>query len=70
MGDLHLEACERARSPRSSAYLKFTDIDCIRLIETRFPQYLDGVCTRDADGDGADDGFWTLRSKDCVDPPI
>ena len=27
------------------------------------------MCTRDADGDGEDDGFWTLRSKDCVDPP-
>ena len=33
-------------------YLQFTDLDCIRLIETRFPEYLDGVCTRDADGDG------------------
>ena len=48
--------------------LEFTDLDCIRLVEARLPDWLDGVCTRDADGDGDDDGFWTLRAKNQPEP--
>ena len=54
----------RAPRPRSSAIYNLrtrlhpTDRDAL-------PAYLDGVCTRDADGD-EDDGFWTLRSKDWL----
>ncbi|KAH8069158.1 hypothetical protein JL720_12065 [Aureococcus anophagefferens] len=52
------------RAKKIGDMLRFTglsDINCVRLVEARIHMWVDAICTRDADGDGEDDGEWTLR---------
>ncbi|KAJ1462187.1 hypothetical protein M885DRAFT_611069 [Pelagophyceae sp. CCMP2097] len=44
-------------------YVGLTDQNVIRLLEARLGEKMDGCCTRDADGDGEDDGEWSPEPK-------